>query len=203
MKGAARILRLSDRRNALVLLGSWLAAAIGGWLNISILAAIAAALVGIMSSGIWTVLEGDWEMMVMTMPVSRKGLVIGRYLRGLTCALIFGVIYMVSFRLRGSGGDEGYGLMLTAYSLLAAAISLPIGYTSWKPEGKQRAYNLSLTEAVMISGWLTRREYEIVNDTAVPLPVTLEQGRTWLAVGLAALVVSFGLSLWLEPRREW
>lgn len=209
MKGALQILRYENRFNRWLLPVCWLVTVVGAYLDNPMVAAMAAASTGILSSGSIFALEqgGNWEMLVMTMPVSRKALILGRYAKSLLYDLIPGVVYMMAFPVFHGNGDDGCALLLAGYAMVATACSIPISYTSWSMEAKQRGYSFCISSSIIFSRMVTRTDYEAIQVaggwTAVPLPISMEQGLNWLTAGLILMAVSILLSLWLEPRREW
>lgn len=209
MKGAVQILRYENGFNRWLLPVCLLIAAVGAFLDNPMVAAMAAAATGITSSGSIFALEkgGNWEMMVMTMPISRKALVLGRYGKSLIYDLLPGLVYMITFSLFHGNGDVGCALVLVGYAMAATACSLPLSYTSWSGEAKQRGYSFCISFSMIFSRHAIQKDYDAIQVnggwTAIPLPISMERGLKWLAAGVILMAVSALLSLWLEPRREW
>lgn len=170
---------------------------VGGALNSPGVASMGAALSALSACG-WTQLEngGAWEMTIMTMPLSRKGLVLARYIQALAASLVIGWIYMLAFRVLGDGADDGSGLILMGYAMMITSLGLLFLYADWDMELKKKLMSPLMMLTFLSSSWICR--YSAVFDNA-----SLEMGWNWLLASAAVMLVSLIASLFLERKREW
>lgn len=141
-----------------------------------------------------------WEAQMRIMPLSRKWLVMGRYLQSIIPAVLLGILETAWYAL--GGRLDGYGFLLCGFALLIAAISLVIGFGE---KGAKRTsgyfvYGIGGALLTMIPMRIGVDRNHIMPER---VPLDLETGLIWLAVGVVAIAVSLPISLRLESRREW
>lgn len=173
---------------------------VGGALNSPGVASMGAAL-SALSACSWTQLEngGAWEMTILTMPISRKGLVLARYIQALAASLVIGWIYMLAFRVLGNGADDGSGLMLMGYAMIITSLGLLLLYVDWDMELKKRLMSPLMMLTFLSDSWILRYWKWHGGDYRA----SLETGWNWLWVSAAVMLISLIASLILERKREW
>lgn len=170
----------------------------GNYPLLLVAAAYAAGLMGYAT--LQSARSSGWEAQIMTMPVSRKSLVIGRYLQSICPACILGLLETAWYAL--GGRLDGYGLLLCGFALLVAAISLAVGFGE---KGAQRTSGILVYGICGALFAAIPMRIGVDRDWFMPrrVPLDMATGMLWLAIGAVAVGLSLCLSLRLEAQREW
>ncbi len=144
--------------------------------------------------------KAKWEKYAMTMPVSRKDLVLSKYYLGgssLLIAFVFNIVFNLIVRIMDSSDIMPIALLLLAAGIFFMAITLPLIFKFGVEKGRTAMFVL-IASPTIVALLLSKLNFQMPSEAFLKmLPLIV------VVIAILSLMASILLSISIYKRKEF